>query len=264
MFLESEYPYHILCCLVTTLLGIVINISAQKLLPKDLIFGVPRWNYYVSIFTQLLTFPTIVISAWASKNFEFEWFEASWDSHPSMKFEWLFIYILSGYLAKDFLVEMDLMLYLHHIVCLGGTIAWIFLPFPGVTCFMTGTMLLEFGSMSYNMWSLYPNLKLSNPVFFTIMTASNTLSLLCVWHFSFTQLSVPVAVRATFFLVTLILTIFRQKTCMDCIASFAEDPSKNSVEEDCDVKTTNDERNNENKSTGVNGDCKILGKASWS
>jgi len=212
-------------CVIATIAGVIINSLFKRYGQQDVICETPRWNYHLAIMFQLIVFPVIVVLAWDSKNFEKEWFEAGWATYPSMKYEWLFIYVLVAYLAKDFFVKMTFMLYLHHVVCLVGTLAWIFVPHEGVNCFTTGTMCLEVGSASYNIWHLHPNTKASNPLFFLVMTGSNTLSLLAAWQFA--QLpGVPTISRVCFLVTTIGLCIMRQKTCMDCCAAPKVNPGK--------------------------------------
>jgi len=190
-----------------------INYVALLFGSHDMLLGCPRWNYHVSILAQLVTFPALVVPAWASKNFSLEWLEASWDSYPSMNFERLFLYTMVGYLTKDFLVKMDALLYLHHAVCLFGTVCWLYASCKGLTCFIFGTMILELGSASFNLWTLYRHIPCSRILYMMIMSASNLIAVLIVLRFCLFP-EPPIGLKILFTTSTVGLAFMRQKVCL--------------------------------------------------
>jgi len=223
------FYFHCVSILLSSLAWLSVSLIAQKIGPHYKVLGSPCWNYHLCILAQLFVFPAILIPAWASKQFLPEWFEASWDSYPSMKYEWSFIYCLSGYLLKDFFVEMDFMLYVHHFVCLAGTISWIFITHKGISYFIVYTVVLELGSLSYNLWTLSKQSKLMAIAYVMIMTVSNTLAIAILIRFCLLS-EPPVFLKTVFLAATIGLTVMREKVCLESAVADRQCCSQTSLE----------------------------------
>ena len=151
-----------------TVLGLVANQAAAIVVPaKQIISGFPRWRWVLSCAVQAALLPALVAmmaqeaqakglqpEAWAGQ------------SAPELG-HWERTYVLAlfasqsrdmfdggvpGRMAK----EADFMMRLHHWVVMFACVGAFFAP-AGFGLFIAGTFVLELGSMTYNLRTLYPD-----------------------------------------------------------------------------------------------------------
>ena len=115
--------------------GRVVNAVASSVWPeRPIIMGSPTWNWRSGLVFQFCIFPLAALTAFA----------ANAEDKPSI----IFSFIITTYMLKDFFVDLSPVFVLHHIVCIGAAVAFLFFKDGGYNAFMLGTMCLEIGSGS--------------------------------------------------------------------------------------------------------------------
>jgi len=153
--------------------------------------GPPRWKCILNMLTQLLVLPPLLACSLTAYGGSFDRWSRSLmkSSLRGMKsslqggvcIEWVFICIFPTWLLLDFvLVEVRVLMFLHHVVCLFGHYLACF-AFPrGFPWYFVGVVALELGSCFCNIFSLWPTSKLAQWVYLVGMSISNMVALECM------------------------------------------------------------------------------------
>eukprot|EP00929_Paragymnodinium_shiwhaense_P080661 TRINITY_DN42082_c0_g1_i1.p1 TRINITY_DN42082_c0_g1~~TRINITY_DN42082_c0_g1_i1.p1 ORF type:complete len:351 (+),score=47.06 TRINITY_DN42082_c0_g1_i1:90-1142(+) len=215
---------------VATSVGLLGNRAGKAVFrSEDVLSGFPRWRWYMSASTQAFVFPAliaVVLSYWPAGLSLDAWFSASAASagQPS---RW-YTYALFASQARDMIPRMPaaaskLMVIHHWIVCVSCCLA--LLTPGGFGIFVAGSFLLECGSMTYNLRTLYGGSTLVAVVYQVCMLASN----LAACYLSLLWLrvdSVPAAVKALFFVVGNLVIAGRQRHAIKDLIGMRRQPKE--------------------------------------
>lgn len=130
--------------------------------------GSPAWSWRAAATTQttFAVWTVLTVTMSSSSGSWREWGQAEWDPNsPSYVYERIYICIILGYFAKDFIMcPMPPEIWAHHIACTGAQM----LPLVGVldkghNLSQLGSCVLELGSLGMCLVQLYPESAAINP-----------------------------------------------------------------------------------------------------
>lgn len=164
-----------------TLLGLMANQIVKRLVKSDqMLDGFQRRRWVLSVFTQAIIFPTILLLAWCypSKLCSLD----AWFRLPASQlagFERWYVYALFASQSRDMIPRMpaatSTTMKVHHwvvvIACLLALNAH-----AGFGIFVAGTFALECGSMTFNMRVLYPESRAVECLYQACMLLSNVVA----------------------------------------------------------------------------------------
>mmetsp|Transcript_2742 Transcript_2742/g.3902 ORF Transcript_2742/g.3902 Transcript_2742/m.3902 type:complete len:238 (+) Transcript_2742:160-873(+) len=183
--IQSVFADHYVGLFGSTLIGLVVNFVAQTIFPANLIDGIPAWNWYVAVLTQLLIYPSLSYLAWSSKEFSLSWLECGWrdNDSSSLFYELCFMYAFFGYLGKDmWALRSNLLFIIHHIACMVGILIALKVSY-GVGAFVAAVSILEAGTLSYNLRCIF-KAKWAISMYHIVLTISNLGTVaMQIWYF---------------------------------------------------------------------------------
>lgn len=212
-------------CAGATLVGLLVNFVAARVLPTKKVGGSPQWTWYLGRTVQVCVFPSLTYLAWANAGFDWEWLGVGWNDRGEdsadlsleddpMRHERIYLYAMFGYMAKDYLLPVDMLFVVHHTVCALAAVGAFFMP-SGVGTFITCVTVMEAGSCSFSFLQTRPYL-LYRVVFYIIMhTTSNVAAVVLtywLWLLPGTAVS-PLPVKYGLPFVSLSLAAVRQWIC---------------------------------------------------
>ena len=105
----------------------------------------------------------------------------SWAMTKGSTSDWIFVLLFPAFMLADWaLVEVRLMLAVHHIACLLGQLVCAFATpklFP--FCFV-GVVALEVGSVTCNLYCLYPSSTIITTIYLITISGTHTVALGCM------------------------------------------------------------------------------------
>lgn len=190
-------------------------IVLRALLSSESVQGSPRYSWYAAILMQLVVFPGLAAAAWVSSAHETweSWLDAGWGDEER-PFEQLWLMFFVAYMIKDVILPMDLLFWLHHVVCIGLAMAFSSLvPANPPATFMVGATIMEFGSSSQALFYLFPTHRVAWHTHLLGMTISNIAGLFMTANFVLSNERTPVVARAAIAFVATGLCTVRQSFC---------------------------------------------------
>ena len=144
--------------------------------------GPGRWRYFWSLPTQLLVMPFLFYHALSSYDFSFDSWCNAWGQRPRWSFvqadagtsDWVFVYLFPMWLLFDFLLtKVSPLMRAHHAVCLFGHLLGVIVWPAGFPWYMAGVTVLEVGSASSAIMSVWGRSRLAIGIYQIGMLLSN-------------------------------------------------------------------------------------------
>eukprot|EP00747_Dinoflagellata_sp_TGD_P217231 gnl/TRDRNA2_/TRDRNA2_89665_c0_seq1.p1 gnl/TRDRNA2_/TRDRNA2_89665_c0~~gnl/TRDRNA2_/TRDRNA2_89665_c0_seq1.p1 ORF type:complete len:250 (-),score=36.94 gnl/TRDRNA2_/TRDRNA2_89665_c0_seq1:123-761(-) len=195
-----------------------MNRVAAALVPsKQKMAGFPRWRWFLAMVTQATLFQALVFMMWRQAMSSATPLSIQgWLSAPASALGvWERCYVLALFASQSrdmfpLPKEVDFMMVLHHWVVMIACVAAFFVP-AGFGLFILGTFVLEMGSMTFNMRTLYPDKRVLVPIYQASMFASNIAALACGYYMVSAMDSVPSAMKVIFLVADVGIVIGRQR-----------------------------------------------------
>ena len=205
---------------VATGCGLVANLVAQKLVPsKQVIAGFPRWRWVLSSFTQAVAFPTILAISWHSSSavsFS-QWAESP--AHELSVSDRIYVLALFASQSRDMFPMprgASTLMWLHHWIVMIASAAAFFLP-VGFGLFVSVTFVLELGSMTFNLHSLYPKSSGIASLYQICMLTSNVAAIVGSIY-AVQNLALPEVLLYPFVIANLGVCVGRQRHALKVLA----------------------------------------------
>lgn len=219
---------------VASLLGVLSQLVGRQIFSHEMLQGSARWTWLVGGWYQSFLFPYLALSAWSAWSYDLsDFLLGTWpefqsgdadgattttnptSSRSPMVYETLFMYCFFGFLAKDFIVKMNPIYFVHHAVCALAIMLWLFWPAPlPIGAAVAGCTIFELGSLSQTVFYLRGIEAWAEYFHFFLMSASNIAGVLChgvvLWFFLPTT---PILMRVLASAISVGLASSRQLYC---------------------------------------------------
>lgn len=201
-----------------TALGLLANRVTERIVKSDQVLGgFPRWRWCLSAFTQAIVFPGIILLAWWQPSLSCQLDQ--WLRLPASQlsgFERWYIYALFASQSRDMIPKMpsaaSMTMKVHHWVVVVASVLSLTAP-AGFGLFIAGTFVLELGSMTFNLRTLYPGSQAINALYQVCMLTSNLVAV-ALGVFMLRVESIAWWMRALFFTADVGVCIGRQLHAM--------------------------------------------------
>jgi len=201
---------------IATVVGLCANRVAAALVQSvQIISGFPRWRWVLSMATQGVVFPAMMTMAWQEGHAKGLGLEAWAVRSAAQLGQWERVYVLALFASQSrdmfpMPAAADFMMRLHHWVVMVACVSAFFTP-AGFGLFIAGTFVLELGSMTFNLRTLYPDSAAAVPVYHVCMLASNVAALYG-GYYMVTQIdAIPAPIKGAFALADLGVCLGRQR-----------------------------------------------------
>ena len=125
--MTEAWRVHLFWCICSTAFGVSLNKAIVAWAPRSWmrdVWGTPWYSWRIGSLHQALVFPPLCVAAtlaWtrtAAEATATAYLHSELSEHEGSPCHLAFHYMFWGYLMKDMFIDMEMVLYLHHVLCL--------------------------------------------------------------------------------------------------------------------------------------------------
>ena len=147
--------------------------------------GAPRWRCALGMVTQTLILPALFITSWIQHTGMMRAWGRTWAASAGGGADWLFVFVFVAFMLADWaIVEVRMVMGLHHVACIIGHLFGAFLTPEGFPFSFAGAVVLELGSATCNLYCLYPSSTAAMMGYLATVSATHVVALasLAGWY----------------------------------------------------------------------------------
>jgi len=207
----AQLTADVLGMLTATAAMLGLNELFSRLFSHEDLDGLPRWRWLLSVALESVAFPTCIgLAIGLNGGLSRRWLLQPWGAFSRPLFPRIYLYALFGAQTRDGFRMSNRLILVHHLVVMATSAGALFLPAaPGL--YSLGTAVLEFGSIFYNLRTLYPSSALVKYAYGLVMPISNALAVWLAWILYASPLAVTGPVKAVYIASVLGVCYGRQR-----------------------------------------------------